>query len=138
MILRLFLPDGPFAHVRRGGMDVTAAQQRLLGARLRALRQACGMTQEQVAELAEVHPTYLPRIESGSVVPSVDVLVRMAEALGTPAGFVLGAVDEQPHAEELTALRQEIAALMQASDVRELRLVRDLVRDVRRHWPDRA
>ena len=38
-----------------------------IGARLRALRQERGLTQEQVAEKMRVHPKYLTRLEGGGV-----------------------------------------------------------------------
>ena len=98
------------------------------------MRQASNLTQEQVAEAAGVHPTYIPRIEAGAAVPSVDVLMRLAAALRTPVGFIMSAVDERPHTDEQDPLRQEIAALVHNCDIGQLRLIRDVVRDVRRHW----
>lgn len=57
-------------------------QRKLLGQRVRALRQRSGMTQEQLGEAAKLFRTYIARIESGAADPTVSVLLRLADALG--------------------------------------------------------
>jgi transcriptional regulator with XRE-family HTH domain len=51
------------------------------GARVRTLRVERGLTQEDLAELANVHRTYLGGIERGSRNPSLDNIARLARAL---------------------------------------------------------
>ena len=43
------------------------------------LRQLRGMTQEVLAELAEVDRRYVQRIEAGTANPGVDVLARLRQ-----------------------------------------------------------
>ena len=54
---------------------------RSLGLRVRQLREARGLTQEQLGEKAELDQTYLSGIERGVRNPSIEVLARVAKAL---------------------------------------------------------
>ena len=51
-------------------------------ARLAEVRQAHGMTQEQLAEATGVHRVTIARIETGDVSPKAETLKRLADALG--------------------------------------------------------
>ncbi|MBK8170731.1 MAG: helix-turn-helix transcriptional regulator [Sandaracinaceae bacterium] len=51
------------------------------GARVRDLRRAEGLTQEEVAERAGVHPKYVSRVEGGLANPSLAVVIAIANAL---------------------------------------------------------
>ncbi|WP_086606469.1 helix-turn-helix domain-containing protein [Erythrobacter donghaensis] len=54
---------------------------RIVGANVRRIRVARGLTQEQLAHDAEIDLTYLGGIERGRRNPSVEVLGRIAHAL---------------------------------------------------------
>jgi transcriptional regulator with XRE-family HTH domain len=54
-----------------------------------ALRTRAGLTQEALAERAELAPRYLQRIERASVALSVVVLVQLARALEVPPSRLL-------------------------------------------------
>ncbi|MDD2337377.1 MAG: helix-turn-helix transcriptional regulator [Geobacteraceae bacterium] len=56
----------------------------LLGARIREIRKARGLTQEQLAEMIDVEQKHVSRIESGKNYPSIDLLEKMAAALKVP------------------------------------------------------
>lgn len=53
----------------------------LLGNRVRDFRKALGMTQEKLAELASISPTYVSNIEVGKFNASVCVIRRIGKAL---------------------------------------------------------
>ena len=55
--------------------------QAIVGSNLRRLRQAKGLTQEQLALEAGLDLTYVGGIERGRRNPSLMVMVRIAEAL---------------------------------------------------------
>jgi transcriptional regulator with XRE-family HTH domain len=59
---------------------------RAFGDRLRAARTSTGVSQEQLAALAGVHRTYVGHIERGTVTPTLDTIVRLAEALKIDPG----------------------------------------------------
>jgi transcriptional regulator with XRE-family HTH domain len=49
---------------------------------LAEVRQAKGMTQEQLAAVTGVHRVTIARIETGEVSPKAETLKRLADALG--------------------------------------------------------
>ena len=51
-------------------------------AKLAEVRQAHGMTQEQLAAATGVHRVTIARIETGDVSPKAETLKRIADALG--------------------------------------------------------
>jgi transcriptional regulator with XRE-family HTH domain len=55
--------------------------RKLIGAAIRRYRKAAEMSQEKLAESAELHPVYLGQIERGEQTVSVHALVRIAKAL---------------------------------------------------------
>lgn len=56
----------------------------LLGERIRELRKARGLTQEQLAELVEVEQKHVSRLELGKSYPTIERLEKIAEALNVP------------------------------------------------------
>ncbi len=58
--------------------------RRALGGNLRTYRERAGLTQEKLAEKAELSPKFLGEVERGTVNVSVDVLARLAHALKIP------------------------------------------------------
>ena len=56
----------------------------LLGARIKELRKACKLSQEELAEIIGVEPQHMSRIESGRSYPSIDRLERISMALQVP------------------------------------------------------
>lgn len=51
------------------------------GQRIHSLRQRAGLTQEQLAELADIDRSYIQRIEAGLRTPSVEIVIRLQKAL---------------------------------------------------------
>jgi transcriptional regulator with XRE-family HTH domain len=56
----------------------------LLGARIKELRKAGKLSQEELAELIGVEPQHMSRIESGRSYPSLDRLEKVSLALKVP------------------------------------------------------
>ena len=53
-----------------------------LGRNVARLRSDLGLTQERLAEMVDVHPRYLQKLEAGSAHPSLVVLCRLRASLG--------------------------------------------------------
>ena len=53
-----------------------------VGLNLQKLRRERGLSQEELADRANIHQTYLSGVERGKRNPMVTVLQRIAEALG--------------------------------------------------------
>ena len=60
-------------------------RRRVFGARLRALRQERGLSQEALADLAEIHRTYVGSVERGERNIALDNIWALADALGVSA-----------------------------------------------------
>lgn len=62
----------------------SASEQKVireLGIRVRQLRDEADLSQERLAELAEMHRTYISSIERGQQNISLTILIRLATAL---------------------------------------------------------
>ena len=57
----------------------------MLGENIRARRKHIGLSQEKLAERAELHPVYISAVERGAKTISMDALVRVAKALKVQA-----------------------------------------------------
>lgn len=69
---------------------VREREQRLaFGERVRALRNEVGLSQEALADRAELHRTYVGSIERGERNVSLDNIYRLADALDIPARELL-------------------------------------------------
>lgn len=62
-----------------------------LGARLRELRLAAGLTQAELARRTGIHRPNIARVEAGRHTPSLETLARLATAIGVPTTVVLSA-----------------------------------------------
>lgn len=60
----------------------TQSTRSLVGANIRRLRKARGLSQEKLGELAECHRTYVSQLERCRTNISVDRLGRIAQVLG--------------------------------------------------------
>ena len=64
-----------------------------LGKRIAKRRRELGLKQYQVSERAELSDKYISCIETAKSIPSIDVLVRICDALETtPDNILLGAI----------------------------------------------
>ena len=62
--------------------EVTTAHRRKIGVQFREYREAEGWSVEQVAEMADVKPATVEKIEAGVFNVPLDVLARVADVLG--------------------------------------------------------
>lgn len=59
------------------------------GQKLKLAREKKEMSQAQVAGLVEIHPNYYARIERGDANPSLDILLKIAKALGIKSSNII-------------------------------------------------
>lgn len=64
--------------------------RKVFAANLRNLRQARGISQERLAELAGLHRTYVSSVERGARNISIDNIARLAKALDVSPEKLLG------------------------------------------------
>lgn len=60
------------------------SQRKIIGEAVLKFRDKTGLSQEALAERANIHPNYVGRIERGECAPTVEILVRIAKALKVP------------------------------------------------------
>jgi len=80
-----------------------------LAARLRDLRARRELTQEALAEAAEISSKTIRRIEQGSISPSLITLEKLATAFGLSASDLLGDQLESHH--EVAAMFRDLPPL---------------------------
>ena len=64
-------------------------EAQLFGRRLRELRKERGLTQEELAESADLSGNYISDLELGLKVPSLTILVRLSQALNVATSDLL-------------------------------------------------
>ncbi|MDP3405221.1 MAG: helix-turn-helix transcriptional regulator [Brevundimonas sp.] len=67
-------------------MDV----RKKLGSNVQRLRREKGLSQEELADLAGLHRTYVSGVERGVRNPTLTVIDRLARALGVEMAVVVG------------------------------------------------
>jgi transcriptional regulator with XRE-family HTH domain len=67
----------------------------MLGAELRKVREAAGLTQEKLAFAAKLSREYVNQLEQDHKSPTVKVLVRLCKAMDVRAWKVLRAAEEE-------------------------------------------
>ncbi len=103
-------------------------QKRLLGKRINEIRKRQGLSQERLAERASISAQYVSNIERGKENPTLDLLLRLAEALRVS----LGQLCDFETVEDLNRrkMRSSIGAILKKSDPDQLRLALKLLRSL--------
>jgi transcriptional regulator with XRE-family HTH domain len=81
---------------------------RLFAERLRELRRSRGMAQAELARRADVSVTHLPELENADIAPGIDLVDRLARALGAAPAHLL---PPAAPAEALPILREQAERL---------------------------
>lgn len=101
---------------------------RLLGQRLRAVRKKQKLTQEQVAEMANISPQHFSGIETGSAKVSLSALVRLCNALNTtPNDLLMDSVTQSA-----PMLQKDIAEIFRDCTPNETYLMLSQANDLKR------
>ena len=80
----------------------------LFGSRTRHFRVQKGITQEQLADLTDMHTETISRLERGKMQPSITVMVAVARALGCG---IVELVEQRPSMDEGWPNHEEQALL---------------------------
>jgi len=102
-----------------------------LGRHIRSLRRKAGYTQDELAEAAELDPTYIGKIEQGKRLPAIDVLLRIAVALDVPLTALLAPLN--PAGASKTPLLDEVSWLLEGCNEVQVRFVADFIQLLRRY-----
>lgn len=100
----------------------------LIGKRIQELRKAHRLSQEKVAEKADISPNYLSRIECGKENPTLDMLIKLADALKVEMWEVF----DFGHGASIKELREAMNRLLKETDEEKIRLAVKILRAVAR------
>lgn len=82
---------------------------RQFAAKLKELRASRGMTQADLAQKADIAPTYVSELENADSTPGLDLIGRLAGALGVDPAELLPAKGADP----LPALKEQARKLVE-------------------------
>lgn len=102
-----------------------------LGRAIAARRKARGLTQEQLAEAAKFSVVWTGQLERGDGLPTLDGLVRIAEALGTDAAALLAQALGTPRRE----VDDELVAELPDMDPDAVEVLVISARALKGRWP---
>lgn len=77
----------------------------VIGERLRSYRQKLKMSQEAVAELAGLHPTYIGQVERGEKNATIESIVKIARVLNLPLEELFANIIPSDHSNNEVALK---------------------------------
>ena len=63
------------------------------GLEVRKERETIGLSQEKLAELMQIHRTYLSKVELGKVCPTLNVAEKAAKALGLKLSVIISRIE---------------------------------------------
>lgn len=118
----------------KGAMGVYEIDYVALGERIRAERKRQGLTQEQLAELADISESFMGHIERGGRVLSVETLIKLANALNLSVEYIVcGEYNYQPG-----TLPSEIQEALGRMSDRQRKLFLSIMKTLADHadlWP---
>ena len=82
-----------------------------IGEKIRTVRKTKGLTQERLAELADLHPTFVSEVETGKANYTITTLFAISKALGVKAHEI---VEAAYYEEDSKGLRKKLSSLIQA------------------------
>ncbi len=95
-----------------------------IGQRIRKLRKARGLSQEQLAEYVGISTTHMSHIETANTKLSLPVFIKIAEVLEVQTDSLL--YDEQRDTADYA--RTEIESILDSCDARQAHIIADIVR----------
>lgn len=95
-----------------------------IGRRVRKMRHLRKMTQEKLAEYANISTVYVSHIETGTAKPSLPVVVAIADALDVRVDALLYDMPRQG----ASIAVDEIAAVLNSCTAAQARIIADIVK----------
>jgi transcriptional regulator with XRE-family HTH domain len=96
------------------------------GKTIKDLRNNLGFTQDQLAEKAGFHPVYISQLERGTKAPSLECVLKLADALETSPGEILN-LAFLPKGKSSDIKRQIIMMIVQQNE-KDLLVLRAIVK----------
>ena len=103
--------------------------KKLIGKRVKSLRREKLLTQEGLAEKADLNPKYLSSLELGKENPTLDTLLKLSKALKVELSDIFILEHEQ---ENIRQLKKSISTLIKEANPEKLKITAKLVRAILR------
>lgn len=97
-----------------------------IGQRIRKIRKAHGLSQEELAEKIDISTTHMSHIETGNTKLSLPVFVDIAAALDVRTDDLL-----ENNTATTSAVLEEIAAVLECCNAQEAKVIADVVKAVK-------
>lgn len=101
-----------------------------IGQRIRRIRKAHKLSQEELAEKVGISTTHMSHIETGNTKLSLSVFVDIAESLDVQTDSLLY---DAPRDSVNTAMN-DIAAIMEECDAKQARVISDMVKAMKQSF----
>lgn len=98
-----------------------------IGQQIRQLRKSRGITQEQLAEMAGVHPSYIGRLERAEINTTIDMLDKISMGLGIP---VYQLFITKAKGKEKEYLISEINEILCLQNETKLKMIKRVIADI--------
>src|SRR3989338_6543628 len=115
-----------------GGLMKTS--KRLIGARIKSLRETKKMTQERLAEKIAINTVYLRNIERGMANPPLDMLIRISDALEADMWELFDCRHEVSHKKLRKMLRNSQMSLMKINLKMLSESLKCLQDEINKYW----
>ena len=82
--------------------------KQFLGARIQEIRKQKGIKQAELAELIDIDPKHMSKIECGRCYPSFEVLDKISDKLNVPPSYFLEIDHLKPKEELIKAITEKL------------------------------
>lgn len=103
-------------------------EKNLIGRRIKELRKKQGLSQEQVAERANINPNYQSRIERGKENPTLNMLIKLCHGLNVEMWEMF----DFGHIGNRMSLQQSIQKMTRTADESTLMISLKVIRAITR------
>ena len=101
-----------------------------IGQRIRRIRKAHKLSQEELAEKVGISTTHMSHIETGNTKLSLPVFVYIAEALEVQTDSLLY---DQPR-DTISAASKEVSSILEECDTTQARIISDIAKALKRSF----
>lgn len=102
------------------------ALKKLIGMRIKELRNKCGLTQSELAEMVGIDPKHQSCVENGRNFPSADLLEKYAQAMNIDISILFNI----HHIKERNVLIKEINDLISNASNEEIKIIHKIIFDL--------
>ncbi|MBU1570408.1 MAG: helix-turn-helix transcriptional regulator [Proteobacteria bacterium] len=101
-----------------------------LGRHVKKIREKLGLSQEELAERADVHPSYIGIIERGEKTPSIHTIEKLAAALNVSMQFLFSfqGGGAKPAGDVSDYMSRETLGLLRDIDTKNKRIILNVVK----------